>query len=215
MTSSPRPTHWVRWTIAALLIIALGSGIWRSLATRKAQQAELGASVSSANSIVLDLTPLDVLSPKSQPLAPTLPIAGTIRALHTAQVKARVPGELRDLVVREGDSVAAGQVLARPRPPTALFTGSKLLTLGALRYLWDQGVRVPDDVALAVFDPLDWLPNTPEMLSVTQPAYEIGQQAARLLLARLEHPDRPPERLVLPSSLARVGRPAEALKRSG
>ena len=145
MTSSPRPTHWVRWTIAALLIIALGSGIWRSLATRKAQQAELGASVSSANSIVLDLTPLDVLSPKSQPLAPTLPIAGTIRALHTAQVKARVPGELRDLVVREGDSVAAGQVLARidPQEYQARLTQAREQALAA---------KAQVDIAQRAFD---------------------------------------------------------------
>lgn len=99
-----------------------------------------------------------------------------------------------------------GQVLGRPQPPTALFTGSKLLTLGALHYLWDHGVRVPEDLALAVFDPLDWLPHTPEMLSVTQPAYDIGRRAAGLLLARLERPERPPERLVLPSSLTWVGR---------
>ncbi len=100
----------------------------------------------------------------------------------------------------------ARRVLGRPDPPTALFTGSKLLTLGTLHYLWDNSIRVPDDVALAAFDALDWLPNTPEMLSVTQPAYDIGRQAAGLLLARLERPDRAPERFVLPSSLAWVGR---------
>ena len=100
----------------------------------------------------------------------------------------------------------ARRVLGRPDPPTALFTGSKLLTLGTLHYLWDHHIRVPEDVALAAFDALDWLPGTPEMLSVTQPAYDIGRQAAGLLLARLEHPDRAPERFVLPSSLAWVGR---------
>lgn len=103
-------------------------------------------------------------------------------------------------------SELARRVLEHPDPPTALFTGSKLLTLGALHYLWDRGVRVPGEVALAAFDALDWLPGTPEMLSVTQPAYEIGRRAAGLLLARFEHPGRAPERFVLASSLAWVGR---------
>jgi DNA-binding LacI/PurR family transcriptional regulator len=93
-------------------------------------------------------------------------------------------------------------------PPTALFTGSKLLTLGALRYLYDYGVRVPEAVALASFDALDWLPNSPTMLSVEQPAYEIGARAAGLLLRRIKDPERPVERVVLPSAVAWVGRQA-------
>lgn len=100
----------------------------------------------------------------------------------------------------------ARRVLTQPRPPTALFTGSKLLTLGALRYLWDHHLRVPEDVALAAFDDLDWLPNSPEMLNVTQPAYDIGLKAAELLLAWMGEPGRPPELHVLPSSVAWVGR---------
>ncbi len=99
----------------------------------------------------------------------------------------------------------ARRVLTQPQPPTALFTGSKLLTLGVLRYLWDHHLRVPEDVALAAFDDLDWLPN-PEMLNVTQPAYNIGLKAAELLLARMGEPGRPPELHVLPSSVAWVGR---------
>ena len=108
----------------------------------------------------------------------------------------------------------AGALLQRKSPPTALFTGSKLLTLGVLRYLFDHGVRVPEDVALAAFDPLDWLPNTPDMLSVTQPAYDIGLKAAALLLARIDDPERPAELHVLPSSVASVGG-RDAVRASG
>lgn len=100
----------------------------------------------------------------------------------------------------------AGRLFSRETPPTALFTGSKLLSLGALRYLFDHGIEVPADVALAVFDALDWLPNAPEILSVAQPAHEIGTKAAELLLGRMGDPKRGAARVVLPSTVAWGGR---------
>ena len=99
-------------------------------------------------------------------------------------------------------------LLGLVEPPTALFTGSKLLTLGALRYLYEHDLAIPKTVALAAFDALEWLPNLPEMLSVKQPAYDIGQRAAELLLGRLSGSASPAERLVLPSAVTWVGRQA-------
>ena len=122
-------------------------------------------------------------------------------------------------VEAEGYRLAQG-LLQGKSPPTALFTGSKLLTLGVLRYLFEHHIRVsgsvrPGAVALAAFDDLDWLPNTPDMLSVTQPAYDIGLKAAALLLARIDDPERPPELHVLPSSVAWVGGQGIEIKASG
>ena len=115
-------------------------------------------------------------------------------------------------VERDGYALAEA-LLTRGRlnTPTALFTGSKLLTLGALRYLLERGVRVPEEVALASFDALDWLPNQPDMLVAEQPAYALGAGTAGLLLARFEDPGRPTEHLVLPSAVKRVGRAAAVL----
>ena len=99
-------------------------------------------------------------------------------------------------------------LLGLAEPPTALFTGSKLLTLGALRYLYEHDLAIPKTVALAAFDALEWLPNLPEMLNVKQPAYTIGQRAAELLLGRIGGSESPAERLVLPSAVTWVGRQA-------
>lgn len=47
------------------------------------------------------------------PLVQMLPVSGPVKAVQSAFVKARVSGELQDLLVREGDYVKAGQVIAR------------------------------------------------------------------------------------------------------
>ena len=109
----------------------------------------------------------------------------------------------------EAEGYRLAETLMRsPKPPTALFTGSKLLTLSVLRYLYDHALRIPEDVALASFDALEWLPNAPKMLSVKQPAYAIGKRAAELLLERIDGLERPAERIVLPSAVVWTGRQA-------
>ncbi len=131
------------------------------------------------------------------------------RGYRQALQEAGLPSEER--LVRFGRPVSedgyllAQALLAQAEPPSALFTGSKLLTLGALRYLLEHGFHVPDDVALGAFDTLEWFPNAPAMWVAEQPAYELGANAARLLLERLASPTRAPERVVLSSNVRRVG----------
>lgn len=61
----------------------------------------------------VELAATDVTVAKRQTLTQGLPVAGTLKAVNSAFVKARVAGELQGLGVREGDTVKAGQVLAR------------------------------------------------------------------------------------------------------
>jgi RND family efflux transporter MFP subunit len=66
--------------------------------------------------MVYELAPSDVMTLSNRPLTVGVPFTGSIKAVNSAVIKARVAGELMDLVVREGDSVRAGQVLARIEP---------------------------------------------------------------------------------------------------
>lgn len=93
------------------------------------------------------------------------------------------------------------ELLERADPPGALFTGSKLLTTGALRAIYEGGLSVPDDVSVAAFDGLDWMPAMPAMTTAVQPTYAIGETAARLLLERIDRPERPVRHVVLKSDL--------------
>ncbi len=100
------------WIVSGLAVAALvGIGL-RLSAKRQAPVAPPSAPATA----LLELGERDVLTVRTESLALGLPVSGTLKATQTALVKARVAGELMDLVVREGDTVQAGQVLARIDP---------------------------------------------------------------------------------------------------
>lgn len=105
--------RWLKWTLIALLILLLGFGVMRALSARKAQQDAVAALAAQRSQTVVALAASDLVQVKVRDLAPGLPISGALKAVNTATVKARVAGELRDLSVREGDAVKAGQIIAR------------------------------------------------------------------------------------------------------
>jgi RND family efflux transporter MFP subunit len=102
--------RWMKWGLAALVVVLLAGGVLRALSARKAQQAQLATPKAES---VVELAATDVLKAQERELAQGLPISGTLRAVNSAVVKARVAGELQGLTVREGDAVKAGQVIAR------------------------------------------------------------------------------------------------------
>jgi LacI family transcriptional regulator len=105
----------------------------------------------------------------------------------------KLPAEL----LRAGDyRFASGCRLAlelyscHPRP-TALFVTNGTMGLGAVKALDEAGLRCPDDMALAVFDAVPGAEVLhPRLTVVSQPAYEIGFQAATLLIRRISGQER-------------------------
>ena len=95
------------------------------------------------------------------------------------------------------------QVLDSGVEPTAVFAANNAIAMGVLDELERRGLRVPQDIALVCFDDL---PNTsrlfPFLTVAVQPAYEIGANAAQLLLSRLEAKvPLQPRHVVLPTRL--------------
>lgn len=104
-----RNRFWLILLPALALLAVLGWQRWQAQ-----QPADPATAPShSAAEPLLVLAPLDVAQVQDRRLDTSLPISGTLKAVHTALVKARVPGELQGLTVREGDTVQAGQLLAR------------------------------------------------------------------------------------------------------
>ncbi len=103
--------------------------------------------------------------------------------------------------VEAGRSMAIEAMRAEPRP-TAMLAINNFLAIGALQGLNELGLSVPGDVAIAGIDelPTTWTPS-PFITSANQPAFELGEQAFRMLLDRQAHPDAPPRDLVLPADI--------------
>jgi DNA-binding LacI/PurR family transcriptional regulator len=91
----------------------------------------------------------------------------------------------------------ACELLSLPEPPTAIFTGNNLLTLGALRGIDDRQLNIPGDVSLVGFDDMEWTSLIkPRLTVVAQPTYDIGRAAAELILKRIADPERKVEQIV-------------------
>ncbi|MBB6448130.1 LacI family transcriptional regulator [Geomicrobium halophilum] len=87
--------------------------------------------------------------------------------------------------------------------PTAIFSATDEMALGAIHGLQDRGIRVPEDVEVIGFD------NTrlatmvrPTLTTVVQPMYDIGAVSMRLLTKYMDNEDIDEQNVVLPHRIA-------------
>lgn len=91
--------------------------------------------------------------------------------------------------VVQATGLEVGRQLLRERSYTALFAVSDLFAAGLLRAAVELGVRVPEDVSIiSVDNHCDARPLN--LTTIPQPTFEIGQQAADLLLEKVADPRR-------------------------
>jgi RND family efflux transporter MFP subunit len=102
------------WIVIGLIVLALAGGIWRAFSQKHAQQA--AASAPPVTPTQIELASTDTLQANMRDITQGLPVSGTVKALNYAVIKARVAGEVQEILVREGDAVKTGQVLARIDP---------------------------------------------------------------------------------------------------
>ena len=98
---------------------------------------------------------------------------------------------------------AARELLGARMRPDAIFCTNNFMTLGAMRAIAELGLVCPDDVAVAGVDDFPWTAGfRPRLTAVAQPAREMGQKAAALLLDRIAKKSFAESvRIVLPTEL--------------
>jgi LacI family transcriptional regulator len=93
-------------------------------------------------------------------------------------------------LVIEGDyrvesGYRAGNLLLSHRPD-GVYVANFLMTVGLLKAAEEMGLRCPEDFGLVSFDDYPWLSIFhPKLTTVELPKYQLGQEAADLLLDRL------------------------------
>lgn len=124
------------------------------------------------------------------------------RAYEKALTDHDIPVE--PALLREGDSrlesgrQLTSELLALDAPPTALFTGNNLMTLGAFVALNEHALRIPQDMAVVGYDDVPWAAAlNPPPTVVDQPGYEMGRRAADMLFQRIARPDQTPTTVTL------------------
>ena len=103
-----------RWIVIGVILLALVGGIWRAMSNQSAKKA--AASAPAVAQTQVELASTDVVKAELRNITQGLAISGTVKAVNYAVIKARVAGELKEVMAREGDTVKAGDVLARIDP---------------------------------------------------------------------------------------------------
>ncbi|MDR5858059.1 transcriptional regulator CytR [Halomonas eurihalina] len=85
---------------------------------------------------------------------------------------------------------AAGDLLARTDPPTAIFCENDEMAMGAMRRIKEAGLRVPEDISVAGFDDIAFASYcAPSLTTIAQPAEDFGHEAVSLLLDIIDDRD--------------------------
>ena len=120
-----------------------------------------------------------------------------------------VPGEkveaaLADSTLRE---------LLFPLDYTALVSFRDEVSYPVMLELADMGLEIPRDISIVSFDHLRGdIPYLPKLTSIFSEGQSVASNGVRLLLNRIEHPDLPPQVIVLPVRLFDEGTAAPPVK---
>jgi LacI family transcriptional regulator, galactose operon repressor len=81
--------------------------------------------------------------------------------------------------------IAARELLSAPERPTAIFAATDLYAKTVYKAAEELGLKIPNDLSVVGFSDEDFsCEMSPPLTTVRQPAYEIGQRAAEVVLGR-------------------------------
>ncbi|WP_367306932.1 LacI family DNA-binding transcriptional regulator [Alicyclobacillus acidocaldarius] len=104
----------------------------------------------------------------------------------------------------EGGQRALAELLAKAPDVDGVFFASDLMAIGGIQHCKAMGIRIPDDLAVVGFDDIDLARFvTPALTTVAQPRYEMGCEAAKMLVHMLQKGKMPSGTLLPPQLVVR------------
>lgn len=111
-------------------------------------------------------------------------------------------GELRIDVARRAMETLLDERASGGISFTAVLAGNDLMAFGAREAIMSRGLRIPDDISLIGMDDIFWCGiQGVDMTSIRVPRLEIGRLAAKLLIARINNPEKKTEMHILGTEL--------------
>ncbi len=141
--------------------------------------------------------------PEEHYATPQQRTAGYERALLQAGI-APEPAYLQPAAhYRRADGYRATQaLLALPDRPDAIFCYSDLLAMGAMRAVFDAGLRVPEDIAIMGIDDIEeGRYSRPTLSTVSLDTPFIAREAVARIAARISDPGTPAVQLTAPHAV--------------
>lgn len=112
-------------------------------------------------------------------------VAGFKKACEVYGLKVN-DGYIQGLPVQEIEQ-GMKDMLALKEPPTAILAANDLSLMEILKYTHKMGIKIPDDLAVIGIDDVSFASfYTPSLTTIAQPSFEMGAQAARLLLKKID-----------------------------
>ena len=92
--------------------------------------------------------------------------------------------------------------MLRKKLPDALFVSCDPAALSVMKHFEENGIRVPDDIAIIGFDNVEMTELvSPRLTTISFPAYKLGLLSARLLFDDIENKDYESQEIFLQTSL--------------
>jgi len=91
----------------------------------------------------------------------------------------------------EKSFLAVTEMLKSENPPTALFSFNSLMTIGAINAMNALKLSIPKNLSIVSFDEIPGqLIFRPKITYILQPIEELGRNATKIILEKIEHPSR-------------------------
>ncbi|MCD8251153.1 MAG: LacI family transcriptional regulator [Phocaeicola dorei] len=125
-----------------------------------------------------------------------------VRGYKDALSKFRIPFD-DDMLIKSGLTFedgknAADRLMEKNIPFDAIFAFTDTLAIGAMNRLREAGKKIPEEVAVASFSGTELSTIVyPKLTTVEPPLYQMGKNAAELILEKIKNPASPNRSVVL------------------
>ncbi|OOF60020.1 substrate-binding domain-containing protein [Rodentibacter myodis] len=118
-------------------------------------------------------------------------LKGYKKALLEADIQPNLDWIIESHFDFEGGIVGMQSLLSKGNRPTAVFCCSDTIAVGAYQAIYQQGLRIPQDISVIGYDDIELARYlSPPLSTVSQPKAELGKLAVEILLQRIKEPKR-------------------------